>query len=162
MVVSLTIRLSQCMNVLWRQRLRISWLRRQMETFSASLAFCKGQWRGALMFSLICARANSWANNGDLRRHLATLWRHCNDIDGLVQERRKSSASAMELRLSCTNPSITIRIDIKLMINLYFCGYTALAHIAADIMDRMLSYRSKCPRQHLRLVDMSQFHIIML
>ena len=27
------------------------------------------------------------------------------DIDGLVQERRNSSALAMELRLSCTNPS---------------------------------------------------------
>ena len=31
------------------------------------------------------------------------VWQH---IDGLVQERRNSSASAMELRLSCTNPSI--------------------------------------------------------
>ena len=29
------------------------------------------------------------------------------DIDGLVQERRNSSALAMELRLSCTNPSIS-------------------------------------------------------
>ena len=32
----------------------------------------KGQWRGALMSSLICARINDWANNceaGDLRRH---------------------------------------------------------------------------------------------
>ena len=27
-------------------------------------------------------------------------------IDGLMQERRNSSALAMELRLSCTNPSI--------------------------------------------------------
>ena len=27
-------------------------------------------------------------------------------IEGLVQERRNSSALAMELRLSCTNPSI--------------------------------------------------------
>ena len=27
-------------------------------------------------------------------------------IDGLVQERRNSSALAMELRMSCTNPSI--------------------------------------------------------
>ena len=27
-------------------------------------------------------------------------------IDGLVQERRNSSALAMELRLPCTNPSI--------------------------------------------------------
>ena len=34
----------------------------------------KCQWRGALMFSLICAWTNGWANNwdaGDLRRHLA-------------------------------------------------------------------------------------------
>ena len=33
-----------------------------------------GQWRGALMFSLICARINGWVNNreaGDLRRHRA-------------------------------------------------------------------------------------------
>ena len=33
----------------------------------------KGQWRWALMFSLICARINGWVNNGeagDLRRHL--------------------------------------------------------------------------------------------
>ena len=34
----------------------------------------KGQWRGALMFSLICASTNSWANKwdtGDLRRRRA-------------------------------------------------------------------------------------------
>ena len=34
----------------------------------------KGQWRGALMFSLICIRINGWVNNreaGDLRRHRA-------------------------------------------------------------------------------------------
>ena len=63
-----------------------SWWRHQMETFSALLAICagnspvagefpyKGQWRGALMFSLICARINGWANTreaGDLRRHRA-------------------------------------------------------------------------------------------
>ena len=33
----------------------------------------KGQWRGALMFTLICARMNGWVNNreaGDLRRYL--------------------------------------------------------------------------------------------
>ena len=32
----------------------------------------KGQWRGALMFSLICARINCWVNKreaGDFRRH---------------------------------------------------------------------------------------------
>ena len=62
-----------------------SWWRHQMETFSALLAICagnspvpgefphKGQWRGALMFTLICARINGWVNNieaGDLRRYL--------------------------------------------------------------------------------------------
>ena len=34
----------------------------------------KGQWRGALMFPLICAWTNAWVNNreaGDLRRHRA-------------------------------------------------------------------------------------------
>ena len=58
--------------------------RHQMETFSASLAICagnhrssvnsthKGQWRGALMFSVICSWINGLVNNreaGDLRRH---------------------------------------------------------------------------------------------
>ena len=36
----------------------------------------KGQWRGALMFSLICTWINGWVNNreaGDLRRHRAHI-----------------------------------------------------------------------------------------
>ena len=39
----------------------------------------KGQWRGALMFSLICVRINDWVNNreaDDLRRYRA----HCDVI----------------------------------------------------------------------------------
>ena len=35
---------------------------------------CKGQWCGALMFSLICSWINDWVNNcgaGDLKRHCA-------------------------------------------------------------------------------------------
>ena len=44
----------------------------------------KGQWRGVLMFSLICLWLNGWKNNreaGDLRRHRAHYdvfiwWRH--------------------------------------------------------------------------------------
>ena len=62
----------------------VSWWRHQMETFSALLALCagnspvpvnsphKGQWRGALMFTLIYARINGWVNTreaGDLRRY---------------------------------------------------------------------------------------------
>ena len=69
----------------------VPWWRHQMETVSALLAICagnspvpgefpnKGQWRGALMFSLIWARINGWVNNheaGDLRRHPT----HCDVI----------------------------------------------------------------------------------
>ena len=42
----------------------------------------KGQWRGALIFSLISAWINGWVNNceaGDLRLH-RPLWRHCNAL----------------------------------------------------------------------------------
>ena len=63
-----------------------TWWRHQMETFSALLAICavnspvpgefphKGQWRGALMFSLIYARISGWVNTGeagDFRCHHA-------------------------------------------------------------------------------------------
>ena len=73
-----------------------SWWYHDMESFSALLALCKanppviggllhkGQWRGALMFSLIYARTKSWANNrdvGDLRhqrvRYDATIMPLC-------------------------------------------------------------------------------------
>ena len=64
----------------------MTWWRHQMETFSALLAICagnspvpvnsphKGQWRGALMFNLICVCINGWVNHreaGDLRRYRA-------------------------------------------------------------------------------------------
>ena len=67
-------------------RARLIMRRHQMETFSTLLVVCAGispvtgefpsqsQWRGALMFSLICVWTNGWANNrdaGDLRRHRA-------------------------------------------------------------------------------------------
>ena len=58
-----------------------TWWCHQMKTFSALLALCVGnwpvnspQWRGALMFPLICAWINTWVNNseaGDLRCHCA-------------------------------------------------------------------------------------------
>ena len=41
----------------------------------------KGQWRGALMFSLIGAWINRWVNNGeagDFNTLSRSLWRHCN------------------------------------------------------------------------------------
>ena len=75
-------RFVQSVSMLWRLYAQ-PWWRHQMETFSALLALCagnspipvnsphNGQWRGALVFSLICTRINDWVNNrkaGDLRR----------------------------------------------------------------------------------------------
>ena len=70
--------------VLQHSKLDQSWWRHQMEIYSVLLAICAGdspvnsphksQWRGALMFSLICAEINGWVNNrkaGYLRRHRA-------------------------------------------------------------------------------------------
>ena len=62
----------------------VTWWRHQMETFPPYWPFVRwirrspvncahmGQWRGALMFSLMCAWTNGSANHrdaGDLRRH---------------------------------------------------------------------------------------------
>ena len=41
------------------------------------------QWRGALMFSLICAWINGWVKNqdaGDIETPSRPLWRHCNVV----------------------------------------------------------------------------------
>ena len=82
---ALIIQAHECLGSWRSRRLRhgSSW-RHQMETFSALQAICvgnspvnsphKGQWRGALMISLICAWINGWRNicdAGDLRRHRA-------------------------------------------------------------------------------------------
>ena len=81
---------------------RIAWWRHQMETFSALLTICvgnspvpmnsphKGQWRGALMFSLICVWINGWVNNReacDLRRHRGHY-----DVNVMVRSHRFESA----------------------------------------------------------------------
>ena len=54
-----------------------------------------GQWRGSLMFSLICPRINDWVNNcdGDLRRHRA----HC-DVIVMSMTKCLLLTTKMELR----------------------------------------------------------------
>ena len=75
----------------------VSWWRHQMGKYFASLGLGEGnhrspvdspdksQWRGALIFSVICAWTNGWASNrdtGDLRRNRvhydANLTLNCN------------------------------------------------------------------------------------
>ena len=61
--------------------IRLPWWRHQMEKFSMQRIHRspvksppKGQWRGALLFSLICTWINGWVSNreaGDFRHHRA-------------------------------------------------------------------------------------------
>ena len=74
---------TECRPLWWTEW---TWWRHQMGSYSMLLAFCagnsrvpgefpsKGQWRGALMFTLIRAWTNGWVNNrdgDDLRCHCA-------------------------------------------------------------------------------------------
>ena len=72
-----------------------TWWRHQMEAFSALLALCagnspvtgefpaQGQWRGALMFSLICTwiykRLSKQSRSWWFETPSRPLWRHCNE-----------------------------------------------------------------------------------
>ena len=82
-----------------------SWWRHQMETFSALLAICagnspvpensphKGQWRGALMFSLICAwikRLSKQTWGWWLETPSLPLWRHSNVLSANVVRSTKT------------------------------------------------------------------------
>ena len=54
----------------------------------------KGQWRRALMFSLMCAGINGWVNNreaGDLRRHCARY-----DVTVMIHQQRVLNARLCE------------------------------------------------------------------
>ena len=65
----------------------------------------KGQWRGALMFSLICAWINGWVNNGeagDLRRYRAHYDVTVMILDGYLNGTRDWS-SCSEVTLKNTN-----------------------------------------------------------
>ena len=85
-----------CVN--WYIAFPFSWWRHQMEIFSRYWSFVrrihrspvnsphKGQWRGALMFTLICTRINGWVNNRVwwFKTPSRPLWRHRNVIPCLL------------------------------------------------------------------------------
>ena len=103
-----------------KQGRRDSWWRHQMETLSVLLVLCegnppvtggsphRGQWRGALMFSLICAWTNDWANNrdaGDLRRNCA----HYDVTVMFLFMNRPSSQHVKPLSVVSMRPSVRSR-----------------------------------------------------
>ena len=74
----------------------------------------KGQWRGALMFSLICVWLNVWVNNheaGDFRRHRG----HC---DVSVMRRNQIIMSTQSSHL-CLQPNSGPRLNIKTVLSTY-------------------------------------------
>ena len=110
----------------------MSWWRHQMDIFSRYWPFVrgihrssvnsphKGQWRGALMFSLICAWINGWVNNheaGDLGRHNAyydvtVMWNGglfslAWPLNYTINLEQKATAGHLAVRL-CTTPKYTI------------------------------------------------------
>ena len=76
----------------------------------------KGQWRGALIFSLIYARINDWVNNreaGDLRRqhgHYDVIVMYCSDLQlvtigfGMVMWRVGDRPSLKPMRFNTLRP----------------------------------------------------------
>ena len=79
----------------------------------------KGQWRGALMFSMICAWINDWVNNreaGDLRRHRA-------HYDVIVMEPEIICLRArLEIFLPRSNNIMAMKYTGVVCI-LFSCGY---------------------------------------
>ena len=63
------------------------------------------QLRAKLLFGLLV----TCGPDKEIVRHGGS-WVCGNHLDGLVQERRNSSALAVELRLSCINPSICVSV----------------------------------------------------
>ena len=87
----------------------------------------KGHWRGALRFSLICARINGWVNNGeagDLRHHVA----HYDSIV-MVTDWRGRTLKHMYMPLICW------RLDdfsITRQVAFYCTAFTSTAIIIAS------------------------------
>ena len=77
----------------------------------------KGQWRGALMFSLICAWINGWVNNGkagDLRRHRAHYDVMVMNVTFLIPHYSDVIMSAMASQITgVTIVYSTVRFQIK-------------------------------------------------
>ena len=113
-----------------------------METVSALLAICagnspvtgefphKGQWRGALMFSLICAWINGWVNNreaGDMRRY-------------------------------CTHYDVIVMINRNTMMDISDCGIISVTHVVYHHLRRSLTPWCPLWRGHLVTMRLAGHH----
>ena len=107
-----------------------TWWRHQMEIFSALLAFCagnspvtgefphKGQWRGVLAFSFICASTNSCVNNGDAD----DLRRHRSDYDVTVMSGSRQSGGLYDSDSKCHMPNSELKTSICVLSKTHIHG----------------------------------------
>ena len=96
----------------------------------------KGQWRGAVMFSLICAWINGWVNNreaGDLRRHHA-------HYDVIVMNESDTTIGTVALTMTRT----MLITEQYLCCNFFF----------------KLHYAIECRQYHFKLLPVGWRHII--
>ena len=145
----------------------MSWWCHQMETFFASLALCvgnsrihrspvnsphKGQWRGALMFSLICIWINGLVNNreaGDLRCHhshyditimCGDCWGHCvwSSLHEVIVTAFNAPVMIKRSALPSTDFDTTLLVIISLK-SYYWVMWVILGHYNDVIMSAMAS-----------------------
>ena len=103
----------------------VTWLRHQMETFSALLALCAG-WPGALMFSLICAlnkRMSKQSWSWWFETSSRSLWRHRYDFSAVLQA-----------YLSSSHFELTRQNDISRMFCVYF-RYHYMSHVITNAQE---------------------------
>ena len=116
---------------------RITWWRHQMEFFFALLPIWspvnsprKGQWRGALMFSLICVWINGWVNNreaGDLRRYRAHY-----DVTLMNRDRFASAKRWVGNKLS-SYPKMIAPVCFEYTDSIFIYGCTKTTHVTCQV-----------------------------
>ena len=119
-----------------RRKLTVSsstnaWPRHQMETFSALLALCEGnppvtrgsphkdQWRGSLIFSLICTRTNGWANNRDaveFETPSCPLWQCCNVYKSVIPGTYSMHCWCKHFKVGTSNIFNTLNLQMEFIL----------------------------------------------
>ena len=105
----------------------------------ADCRFVPSQWETALL----CNDVSHWLGVSLESALLMVVWQ-LPYIDGLVQERRNSSALALELRLSCTKPSISARHlwHILALPSLIQAWFPSMAEEERSIRDDIICVKS--------------------
>ena len=123
----------------------------------------KGQWRGALIFSLICVWINGWVNNreaGDLRRcrahyNVTVMWyswiRSCSrcflGIELLIHALRRPVSLVLMLSFPLPNTIQLMRFRLAYIYHVYFLNTWAILTRIARFMGPIWGPPGSCPPQ---------------